>query len=217
MSMAPESTFSAPTSTTSVDDLQSGLLKDANIPGLREWLASMSLEKHLPAAILWCHEQGAVSMKEVSENWQDVAEALNLKPLEKKRMERERNGALQSMTPPLKKAGSALGPTMATVSEDVGLAMLRLPSERIEPWEYHEEPDTDIEPYLEPYTDIEPSEHHDHEEPDTDIEPWEHHDHEEPCMDIEPWEYYSEPDQLPYMSEEYDDHTAYDDDPCSDY
>ena len=198
--MAPASMFSAPTSAASFDDLQFGLLKDAKIHGLDQWLASMSLQKHLQAAILWCHEEGAVSMKEVSENWQDLAEALNLKPLEKKRMEREGNAALQRMTHNVKTEGLTLGPTMATVPENMGYA-------DHSPSPCH----SAVSPG--PYTDIQPEGHHHHYEPDTDIEALESHDDpdsevwgSEPFFDIEPEECNEEHHW--YDDENYDEYYA---------
>ncbi|CAJ1350042.1 unnamed protein product [Effrenium voratum] len=76
-------------STAASDDVAFGLLKDARIEGLAAWLAALSLEKYLPAAILWCHEQGASSLQEVTKNWEQLADALFLKPLEKARMSQD--------------------------------------------------------------------------------------------------------------------------------
>ena len=76
-------------STAATDDVAFGLLKDARIEGLDTWLASLSLDKYLQAAILWCHEEGASSLQEIFKNWEQLADALSLKPLEKTRMSQD--------------------------------------------------------------------------------------------------------------------------------
>lgn len=68
------------------DDVAFGLLRDAQIEGLENWLKSLSLQKYLLSAIVWCHDNGASSLQEVIANWQQLADELCLKPLEKKRM-----------------------------------------------------------------------------------------------------------------------------------
>ena len=80
----PASNISPSTATTG--DVAFGLLRDAKIEGLETWLSSLSLSKYLPAAILWCHEEGASSLEEVIKNWEQLANDLLLKPLERKRM-----------------------------------------------------------------------------------------------------------------------------------
>ena len=56
------------------------------LAGLGEWLAGLSLQKYRPQAAQWCIEMGAVSMDEVEENWEDFADAMNLKPFERTRL-----------------------------------------------------------------------------------------------------------------------------------
>mmetsp|Transcript_44179 Transcript_44179/g.127805 ORF Transcript_44179/g.127805 Transcript_44179/m.127805 type:complete len:846 (+) Transcript_44179:226-2763(+) len=56
------------------------------VEGLGEWLRGLSLQKYEARAVEWCLEMGAVSLEEVEEEWEDLAEALALKPLERKRL-----------------------------------------------------------------------------------------------------------------------------------
>lgn len=58
------------------------------IEGLEDWLSSLSLLKYADRALAWCDEMGAVDVQEVKDNWEDFAEALGLKNLEKKRMQK---------------------------------------------------------------------------------------------------------------------------------
>merc|ERR1719453_2283221 len=59
---------------------------NGDLPGLPEWLTGLSLQKYGPQASGWCAEMGAVSIEEVEENWEDFADAMKLKPLERKRL-----------------------------------------------------------------------------------------------------------------------------------
>eukprot|EP00928_Gymnodinium_smaydae_P010780 TRINITY_DN14062_c0_g2_i1.p1 TRINITY_DN14062_c0_g2~~TRINITY_DN14062_c0_g2_i1.p1 ORF type:complete len:890 (-),score=172.68 TRINITY_DN14062_c0_g2_i1:114-2783(-) len=52
------------------------------------FLQGASLLKHLAPAMSWCTEMGAVSVDEILENWEDFADDLKLKPLERKRLEK---------------------------------------------------------------------------------------------------------------------------------
>jgi len=56
------------------------------IDGLVEWLVGLSLQKYEAQAAQWCADMGAVCLVEVEENWEDFAEAMSLKPLERKRL-----------------------------------------------------------------------------------------------------------------------------------
>eukprot|EP00927_Polykrikos_kofoidii_P040626 TRINITY_DN34688_c0_g2_i1.p1 TRINITY_DN34688_c0_g2~~TRINITY_DN34688_c0_g2_i1.p1 ORF type:complete len:934 (-),score=164.30 TRINITY_DN34688_c0_g2_i1:132-2846(-) len=56
------------------------------VDGLEDWLRGMNLQKYESKAIDWCIEMGAVSLTEVKECWEDFADALTLKPLERKRL-----------------------------------------------------------------------------------------------------------------------------------
>jgi serine/threonine protein kinase len=58
------------------------------VPGLREWLRGLSLEQYYDRALEWCDEFGAAHLNEVQEEWEDFAQSLPLKNLERKRLER---------------------------------------------------------------------------------------------------------------------------------
>eukprot|EP00929_Paragymnodinium_shiwhaense_P025797 TRINITY_DN15520_c0_g1_i1.p1 TRINITY_DN15520_c0_g1~~TRINITY_DN15520_c0_g1_i1.p1 ORF type:complete len:954 (-),score=336.66 TRINITY_DN15520_c0_g1_i1:433-3294(-) len=64
----------------------SGAGGDAGVDGLEEFMTEACLQKYLARAEEWCAEMGAVHLDEVKECWEDLAEALGLKPLEKKRL-----------------------------------------------------------------------------------------------------------------------------------
>jgi len=44
----------------------------------------LSLQKYQDRAIEWCQENGAVAVDEIEGEWKDFANALSLKPLERK-------------------------------------------------------------------------------------------------------------------------------------
>mmetsp|Transcript_55216 Transcript_55216/g.87549 ORF Transcript_55216/g.87549 Transcript_55216/m.87549 type:complete len:772 (+) Transcript_55216:93-2408(+) len=58
------------------------------VPGLREWLVKLHLEKYYDDALKWCQEMGAADVSEVKEDWEDFRDSLPLRPLEKKRIEK---------------------------------------------------------------------------------------------------------------------------------
>lgn len=58
------------------------------VKGLAQWLDGMKLQKYEEQAATWCSEMGAYDLEEVKENGEELAEALGLKPLERKRMEK---------------------------------------------------------------------------------------------------------------------------------
>lgn len=64
----------------------SGACMEGAVEGLGDFLRSMSLRKYEEQASAWCIEMGAVSLAEVFENWEALADALALKPLERKRL-----------------------------------------------------------------------------------------------------------------------------------
>ena len=53
---------------------------------LEKFLEGARLSKYLQAALDWCDEQGAAAIEDVAENADDFADALGLKPLERKRL-----------------------------------------------------------------------------------------------------------------------------------
>lgn len=64
------------------------------IEALIEALESTELDGFVAAAIAWCEEQGAVNIKEVVEDFEEFADALALKKLERKRLFRHLEGVL---------------------------------------------------------------------------------------------------------------------------
>ncbi|CAL1153904.1 unnamed protein product [Cladocopium goreaui] len=62
--------------------------EECPVEGLQEWLQSISLHHYGPKAAEWCVEMGAVSLEEIKESWEDFAQDLSLKPLEKKRLQK---------------------------------------------------------------------------------------------------------------------------------
>mmetsp|Transcript_83221 Transcript_83221/g.165210 ORF Transcript_83221/g.165210 Transcript_83221/m.165210 type:complete len:742 (+) Transcript_83221:39-2264(+) len=56
---------------------------------LNAWLEKLRLVQYKEAAFSWCRKQGAAHLHEVLENWEDFAAQLKLKPLEKKRVEKD--------------------------------------------------------------------------------------------------------------------------------
>lgn len=69
---------------TTEDSIEEALLsKD-----LEKLLSGARLSKYYDTAIKWCEEQGAASIEDVAENVDELSEALALKPLEKKRLEK---------------------------------------------------------------------------------------------------------------------------------
>eukprot|EP00439_Symbiodinium_sp_Y106_P073949 s38_g14.t1 len=59
-----------------------------------DWLAGLNLLPYLDQAQEWWIENGAINLSEVLENWQDFADDLGLKPLERKRIEKYVGNAL---------------------------------------------------------------------------------------------------------------------------
>jgi shikimate kinase len=55
---------------------------------LERFLEGARLSKYLKQAVEWCEEQGAASIEDVVENVPEFSEAMSLKPLERKRLEK---------------------------------------------------------------------------------------------------------------------------------
>mmetsp|Transcript_38353 Transcript_38353/g.88729 ORF Transcript_38353/g.88729 Transcript_38353/m.88729 type:complete len:410 (-) Transcript_38353:103-1332(-) len=53
---------------------------------LEKFLEGARLSKYMQAALDWCDDQGAASIEDIVENADDFADALSLKPLERKRL-----------------------------------------------------------------------------------------------------------------------------------
>eukprot|EP00401_Gymnodinium_catenatum_P003154 CAMPEP_0117622902 /NCGR_PEP_ID=MMETSP0784-20121206/88377_1 /TAXON_ID=39447 /ORGANISM="" /LENGTH=914 /DNA_ID=CAMNT_0005426849 /DNA_START=69 /DNA_END=2809 /DNA_ORIENTATION=+ len=64
--------------------------QEAQVPDdFRDWLAEMRLSHYLDSACTWWVQNGAATMDEVFENWEDFADDLDLKKLERKRIEKD--------------------------------------------------------------------------------------------------------------------------------
>mmetsp|Transcript_102977 Transcript_102977/g.322166 ORF Transcript_102977/g.322166 Transcript_102977/m.322166 type:complete len:637 (+) Transcript_102977:88-1998(+) len=57
--------------------------------GLEDFLAELSLSEYAAPAAVWAASMGAAFLEEVVENQEDLAEALQLRPLERRRLERQ--------------------------------------------------------------------------------------------------------------------------------
>jgi len=58
------------------------------VEGLTTWLKGLSLQQYQERAIEWCQEMGALDVNEIEEEWEDFADALSLKRLERNRLSR---------------------------------------------------------------------------------------------------------------------------------
>lgn len=58
---------------------------------LASWLEKLRLTQYSSSARSWCTSMGAVNFSEVLENWEDFVTELKLKPLERKRVEKDVN------------------------------------------------------------------------------------------------------------------------------
>ncbi|CAE7238842.1 fhkC [Symbiodinium natans] len=56
------------------------------IPGLEDWLETLSLSAYLPKARAWCSKVGVATLQQVMEKWEELATELQLKELPKRRM-----------------------------------------------------------------------------------------------------------------------------------
>ncbi|CAJ1461615.1 unnamed protein product, partial [Effrenium voratum] len=71
------------------------------LPGLEQWLSRLRLEAqivsrkaHGDAIRSWAAEMGAVSLEELAEHWAELSADLGLRPLERRRL--ERNGLAEA-------------------------------------------------------------------------------------------------------------------------
>lgn len=65
--------------------------------GLEEYLADLSLSAYLEPTAAWAAEMGAAYLEELAENWKALADALALRPLERRRLERQGLPAAQRL------------------------------------------------------------------------------------------------------------------------
>jgi len=80
--------------------------KEDAVPGLESYLRNLRLQPYTAKAKAWCASMGAVSLEELAENAEDFADALECKPLERKRLLK----ALEEMDEqPIATAGSTGG------------------------------------------------------------------------------------------------------------
>jgi len=61
---------------------------DEALPGLSAWLVELCLTSYAGKAAAWVEEQGACSLREIQENFDEFAEDLGLKRLERQRLEK---------------------------------------------------------------------------------------------------------------------------------
>eukprot|EP00972_Heterocapsa_arctica_P059392 8758596-Heterocapsa_arctica.AAC.1 len=67
--------------------------KGENVAGLGDWLRGLQLQKYEKKAEDWCEDMGSASLEEVTDDWEALADALGLKPHERKRIAKERDRA----------------------------------------------------------------------------------------------------------------------------
>mmetsp|Transcript_63422 Transcript_63422/g.136429 ORF Transcript_63422/g.136429 Transcript_63422/m.136429 type:complete len:427 (-) Transcript_63422:104-1384(-) len=65
-----------------------GVEEEALEKDLEKFLEGARLSKYLKPALKWCDEQGAGAIEDIVENIEDFTEAMKLKPLEKKRLDK---------------------------------------------------------------------------------------------------------------------------------
>lgn len=86
---------------------------------LAAWLEKLRLNGYTPRAREWCQNMGAVSVQEILENWKDFADHCSLKPLERRRVEKDSiaaGGAAATTAPKAPAAPAAPAPAPATSS-----------------------------------------------------------------------------------------------------
>eukprot|EP00931_Biecheleriopsis_adriatica_P056784 TRINITY_DN33676_c0_g1_i1.p1 TRINITY_DN33676_c0_g1~~TRINITY_DN33676_c0_g1_i1.p1 ORF type:complete len:603 (+),score=121.20 TRINITY_DN33676_c0_g1_i1:40-1848(+) len=83
---------------------------------LSAWLEKIRLSSYTAKARDWCTQMGAVNVTEILENWQDFADHCNLKPLERRRVEKD--AAAAAATAPFA-AQTAQAPAPKAVAKGV--------------------------------------------------------------------------------------------------
>ncbi|CAK9012298.1 unnamed protein product [Durusdinium trenchii] len=85
-----------------------------------DWLQSLSLGHYTAALLEWCEENGASTMEEVWGSWKDVVDKLDIKPLERKRIEKDLASRAvaplvdEPMPPPMPKMVTRASPQTCT-------------------------------------------------------------------------------------------------------
>mmetsp|Transcript_27362 Transcript_27362/g.53494 ORF Transcript_27362/g.53494 Transcript_27362/m.53494 type:complete len:770 (+) Transcript_27362:151-2460(+) len=71
---------------------------DGCVPGLAAWMLELKIQHALPEARQWLAEMGACCLEEVLENMDDFMDALQLKPLERRRVINSGKGATHAIS-----------------------------------------------------------------------------------------------------------------------
>lgn len=71
--------------------------KKGRIWGLQDFLSELGLSEYEEEVVKWASDMGAISLEELVENAQDLSEAIGLKPLERKRLERHGPQAMRQI------------------------------------------------------------------------------------------------------------------------
>jgi len=71
-----------------VEDGEASVSEEVIEKDLEKFLEGARLTKYLKTALEWCEEQGAASLEDVVENVPEFSDAMGLKPLERKRLEK---------------------------------------------------------------------------------------------------------------------------------
>jgi len=99
---AETSTVSTAGTPTHGDDLCGLEGGPFNIPGLQQVMRTAHLSESIrEAAMTWCDSQGVVTIEEVVDVYDDFADALSLRPMEKRRLENVLSDAVGSDGKPL--------------------------------------------------------------------------------------------------------------------
>ncbi|CAE8615874.1 unnamed protein product, partial [Polarella glacialis] len=96
------------------------------VKGLAVWLETLRLTQYAAQAREWCDKMGAADVEEIMENWEDFSDELQLKPLERKRVQKDSASRLatpsaSSTAPP--PGGSESGRTKQNGSEATAAAV----------------------------------------------------------------------------------------------
>eukprot|EP00929_Paragymnodinium_shiwhaense_P014569 TRINITY_DN12248_c0_g1_i1.p1 TRINITY_DN12248_c0_g1~~TRINITY_DN12248_c0_g1_i1.p1 ORF type:complete len:765 (+),score=260.68 TRINITY_DN12248_c0_g1_i1:70-2364(+) len=76
--------------------------------GLSEFLRSLKLSQYEVQAIAWCVREGAAELDEVKDSWEDLADCLKLRPMERKRLEKAAMGASADPSPQAAKSAAVV-------------------------------------------------------------------------------------------------------------
>mmetsp|Transcript_80188 Transcript_80188/g.155009 ORF Transcript_80188/g.155009 Transcript_80188/m.155009 type:complete len:568 (+) Transcript_80188:107-1810(+) len=103
------------------------------VADLWEWLTQVKLEEYYVAATRWCADMGAVSMEEIAENIVDFSDAVELKPIERQRVQKwsaqvlwnsesvplvQPSLQLEDVTPPLREPAAPSRNSVSSMSDE---------------------------------------------------------------------------------------------------